>query len=197
MLSPSQALDIDKQPKLPLMHWVERCCKNMKAHSESYFRYQGVDLVLHPRRAAMLKYDGRRLVVKHDQRRHKHRGWLQNLTGDIEKAVASIKAGGGEVPEPLLGDVIREETASRAEDNPPTREHWMGWLDDMELSFLLGAWLHVAGIVRARHEITRNAVIDFCPTNDEFNLSFQATSPRALFVVLRKLAEKRQKHAEA
>jgi len=172
MISPERPTDIDAQPT-GLDYWVNRCC-GKSGDSEWHFKYKATTLTVHPNRAALLILGDKQVMVEHDPKRYKGRGWLENLVADIEAAVAILQNGGGKSIPKCKGDFIRAEIARRASTGqrpPEERETWLEWAEVDELPLLMGAWMLSEGVLRVRYEVSRNALLDFHPTNEEFDMS--------------------------
>jgi hypothetical protein len=190
MLSPDDPHIIDGTPANTLDYWIGRAANKSRRACEYYCTYKGCDLVLHPQRAVLIKHDGRQIIVE-DRHRYKHRGWQDRLVADVEKAITELQAGGGDATEPLYGDLLREELARRAQGQrraEADRTDWFEWLDDDELPLLLGTWLFSAGIVSGRRTITKNPVVDFHPTHDEWEFASTAFTTGAHQTTLHRLA---------
>lgn len=190
----SNPMNIDSQPT-DLEYWVRRATSKREAGGESHFTYKGVSLVVHPKRAAEMVYDGRSVVVEGTYR---GRGWVGRFVGDIESGITTLLEGGGEEDGNCLGDRLRAEMERRENGDPlpePEERHWYQWLHDDELPILLGAWMHRAGIMGMRYTISRKPMLGFYPTNDEFHHGVQACSPSNLFVTLQRLATARMQTA--
>lgn len=187
----SRPTDIDSQPT-GLDYWVRRATN--QGSGESHFVYKGVDLVVHPKRAAQLTQEGRRVLV---EKTYKGRGWLDKFVSDIEEGVSTLQAGGGAEADKCLGDKIREEIEARSagtQSTDPDRVWWQ-WLTDEELPILLGCWLHQTGIMSLRYEITKNPMLGFYTTNKEFEWGAQACQTRTLWTTLQRLAFARKQLA--
>lgn len=198
MLTPNNPTDIDQQPT-GLDYWVKRCCNDQRRDSEFHLRYRGASLVVHPTRAAMVTLGDRRVFVEHDRKRHAGRQWLPNLCEDIEKAITTVAAGGGSAVQDTFGDLLRNEMARRkgtGQREPEAREHWMEWAQDDELPLLMGSWMHQCQLVRGRYEISRRPVLDFHPTNEEFEMASLAHAGN-MFIILKRLIRERMLRAGA
>lgn len=196
MLSPETAHAIDGSPANTLMYWLKKSEDKGRRPCEYYCTYHDVDrtvdidLVLHPRRACLVKYDGRQILVA-NPKRYKGRGWLQRYTEDVELAILNLVNGHGEEPEPLYGDLLRTEIALRKTGGwykHEKRTEWFQWLELDELKLLLGTWLFSARILHGYREVSKHAVIDFRPTNEEFEHAARAYGSSALQVTLTRLA---------
>ena len=194
MLSPKQAVQIDDTPANSLDYWLHRVTNPRSNNRHEYYAvYRGCELVLHPGRAVMVQFDGRKILVN-DPDKYKGRGWYKKLLEDTLAAIESILAGGGETPKPLFGVLIRTEIERRASgvrNAVEDRVEWFEWLEDDELPLLFGTWLHHAGVVRGTYEITKRAVVDFHIENNEFERASMAMSSGNLRVTLSRLAAAR------
>lgn len=186
--------DIDAQ-STGLDHWVRRATDRGSSRSECHYTYQGVQLVVHPKRAAMVRFEDRVIWVGLDKS-YTGRGWFDRFLSDIETAIEDIKSGGGEQTDPPFGDKIRQEIKDRADGTAGDPSEWWQFLDDDELPILLGCWMHKVGVMSMKYEISRNAKLDFQPTNDEFDLGARVTSPDILWATFNRLARARKKLAE-
>lgn len=184
--------NIDIEPT-GLDYWVRRAT-DKSARGEKHYTYQGARLVVHPQRAAMISFEGHTIMVQDDDS-YKGRGWFDRFLSDIEDAVARIKAGEGDVPQPSAGDRIREEIKLRKAGEKPEPTEWWQYLNDEELPLLLGCWLFRSGVMSMKYEISRNAKLDFHPTNDEFNLGAQSTHHHVLWATFQRRHEHGRKRA--
>lgn len=190
----SNPTNIDAQPT-DLEYWVRRATSKREADRESHFTYKGVSLVVHPKRAAEMVYDGRSVVAEGP---YQGRGWVGKFLGDIENGITTLLEGGGEEDGMCLGDRLRVEMGRRENGEPlpePEERAWYQWLRDDELPILLGAWMHRVGVMGMRYDISRKPLLGFYPTNDEFHLGVQACSPSNLYVTLQRLAMARMEKA--
>jgi hypothetical protein len=190
MLSPRNAHAIEGGTTGTLEYWLRRADDKNRRACEYYCTYQGCDLVLHPHRAFLVKYEDREILV-HDPKRYKGRGWLKKYTEDCQAAVDCILTGGGTVPEKSWGDLMREDLKARMAGNRVAvedRTEWFQWLEEDELPLLLGTWMFSAGVVSGHREISRNPSLDFAPTHDEWEYASQAFTTRALMTTLTRLA---------
>jgi hypothetical protein len=191
MLSPNKPIQIDDTPANTLDYWLGRVTRDKgRRPTEYYAVYKGCELTMHPHRAVLVKFDGRQILLT-DRDKYKGRGWYKKFLEDTEATITTILAGGGEAPKPLYGDLLRTEIERReaGERNVvEDRTEWFEWLDDDELPLLFGTWLHHAGIVSGKYEITKRAVVDFHIENDEFDRAAMAMSSANLRVTLNRLA---------
>ena len=190
MLSPEKPHAIDGSPANTLDYWLRRADDKARRACEYYCTYQGCELVLHPHRAFLVKYEGREILV-HNTKKYKGRGWLKKYTEDCQAAVDRILAGGGKIPAKSYGDLIREEMARREAGSlfePEDRTEWFQWLEDDELPILLGTWMFSGGILSGRREISKNPSIDFHPTHDEWEYAQRAFSTGGHQATLTRLA---------
>ena len=193
----SNPTDIDSNSVSSLDYWVRRATdKRSKSRGESHYVYQGVRLVVHPKRAAMIEQGDRVLWVGVDSGVYKGRGWFEKFLADIETAVSNVKSGGGETKEPSLGDKLRAEILLREAGTPTTPSLWWHFLRDDELELCLGCWMHRVGVMSLKYEITRNATLDFQPTNDEFELGARSCQSHVLWEVFKRLGNARSELAE-
>lgn len=201
MISPDDPTNIDEQQtdlQRSLIHWVGRCCRRGNA-DPYYLTHRGVALTVHPARAAYARKGDRQVMVAFNRKRHKNRGWLQNLTEDIDKAITMLEEGGGAPVQPVFGDRVRDEITRRkgtGQRSEAHRDHWVEWLLDDELPLLMGSWCYHAGLVTGRYHVQRQPKLDFHLTNDELATAAQLSHGN-LFVTLKRLARERMLRAGA
>ena len=196
MIHPDKPEDVT--PRHHLEYWVRRCCDTSNKHVY-YLTYQGMELRLHPSRGAYLKHNGKQKLIQHDPKRHKGKGWVQNLIDDIEEAYKALIGGRGDPIELYFGNTIRDEIARRASGAKRLegeRESWVEWLTDDELPLVMGSWCYYAGLVHGEYHVSRVPKVDYYMTNDEFDQA-AGLIPSNLFITLKRLAVERMKRADA
>ena len=196
MIHPDKPSDVT--PRNDLKYWVRRCCDTSNK-AVFYLTYQGMGLRLHPARGAYLKHNGTQKLIQHDPKRHKGRGWQQNLIDDIEEAYKALIGGRGDPIELYFGDVIREEVARRESGDKRLegeRESWVEWLTDDELPLVMGSWCYYSGLVHGEFHISRVPKVDYYMTDEEFDQAAKLSHSN-LFITLKRLAVERMKRANA
>lgn len=182
MLSPDRPTVVTAGEDLG--RWFDRCFSRRSSKDEYHLVHRDARITVHPARVVRVEKGGRQVVVKGAT----GRGWKPKLVSGVLASIDSLDAGGGEVVQATLGDLIREEMLRGARRPEAERERWFEWLDNDEMPLLLGSWLHVARVLGARIETSRLPSLKFHPTNEEFDLGVDASNAANLYGILYRLA---------
>lgn len=197
MLTPDTRVDVKDGGGLH--HWAHRCTTATGRPMEYYLRYRGVNVTVHPARAARVEHNGLEVTLD-DTKKYRGKGWDRKLCADIEQAVDKVLAGQGEEVPLILGNLIRKELARRTDGRemgldgprpPGQRLYWFEWLNDDELKLLLGAWLGDVGVAIIGYTITRQPILGYTPEDGDLDLVSRVGHPSIMIGILQRLVDAR------